>query len=279
VERPVHQPALIAAAQIAAALLLAAGAAAAAEPDHPPGDITGVWMAQEAYMHGTPLKPAPALTPDMAALKQRRAEAVAKGYVRSLSNMMCQGRAGPAMSLIRSPFEIFEGFGRVTLIFEDETFAQPRTIYLREPNHPADVFPSPNGHSIGHWEGKGARRVLVVDTIGLNGRSGFPNDIPASPEAHIVERFSVSADGKVLTDDVTMTDPKALQKPWAISLKYDRKPDSEERMEVVCEPDLDAIKTLDLPALKDADPEVARLLNPDTRATDPALKIAKPALK
>ena len=50
----------------------------------------------------------------------------------------------------------------------------------------------------------------------------------------------------------------------------DRMPDAEERFEVSCEPDLDAIKTLDLPALKDADPEVARFLNPDTRPTDPA---------
>jgi hypothetical protein len=227
-------------------------------------------------MHGTPLKPAPALTPEIAALKARRAAATAKGYVRSVSNMLCQGRAGPAMSLIRSPFEVFEGFGRLTIIFEDETFAQPRTIYLREKVHPDNIFPSPNGHSIGHWEGAGTSRTLVVDTVGLNGRSGFPNDIPASTEAHIVERFSVSPDGRVLTDVVAMTDPKSLRAPWVVTLKYDRRADSEERMEVVCEPDLDALKTLDLDALKDADPEIARLADPSQRTSDPALKIAKP---
>ena len=262
-QRQVYRSALILAALLGG--LAVRPALAAGSASHPSGDITGVWMAQEAYMHGTPLKPAPDLTPEIAALKARRAAAVAKGYVRGISNMLCQGRAGPAMSLIRSPFEIFEGFGRITIIFEDETFAQPRTIYLREKAHPADVFPSPNGHSIGHWEGKGAGRVLVVDTVGLNGRSGFPNDTPASTQAHIVERFSVSPDGKVLSDLVTMTDPKSLRKPWVLTLKYDRRKDSEERMEVVCEPDLDAIKTLDLQALKDADP--------DARTTDPALKI------
>jgi hypothetical protein len=33
------------------------------------------------------------------------------------------------------------------------------------------------------------------------------------------------------------------------------------------------MKTLDLNALKDADPEVARLVDPNLRPTDPALKI------
>jgi hypothetical protein len=47
---------------------------------------------------------------------------------------------------------------------------------------------------------------------------------------------------------------------------------------VWCEPDLDAYKTVDLNAVKDADPEVARLLDPNERPTDPALKIA-PAAK
>jgi hypothetical protein len=233
------------------------------------GDITGVWMAQPPYMLGKTLKPAPVLTAEIAALLQRRAAAGAKGYVRSVSNMLCHGRAGPAMSLIRSPVEIFQGFGRITMVFENETFNQPRTFYLKEKVQPDNIFPSDNGHSIAHWEGE----TLVVDTVGLNGRSAFPNDIPASEQARYTERFSVSRDGKVLTDHLVMTDPKSLLKPWIVDLKYDRMPDTEERFQVMCEPDLDALKTLDLEALKDADPEVARLLDPSTRPTDPALKI------
>jgi hypothetical protein len=52
-------------------------------------------------------------------------------------------------------------------------------------------------------------------------------------------------------------------------------PDTEERFEVTCDVDLDSLKAIDLPSLKDADPEVARLLDPDQRGTDPALKIAQ----
>jgi hypothetical protein len=254
-----------------ACLMACAGFARPAKAPVPEqGDITGVWMVQTPYMHGTMLKPTPELTPEIAALRKRRAAAVAKGYVRGVDNMLCKGRAGPAMSLIRSPIEIMQGFGRVTIIFENETFNQPRTFYLREKTQPDNIFPTRNGHSIAHWE----HGTLVVDTVGLDGRSGFPNDIPASTQAHIVERFSVSADRKVLTDHVVMTDPKSLLKPWIVDLKYDRMPDTEERFQVMCEPDLDALKTLDLEALKDADPEVARLVDPNLRPTDPALKIA-----
>lgn len=254
--------------------VFASGAFAAGQPARPKttigGDITGVWMVQEPYFLGKPLKPAPVLTPEALALRKKRQEATEKGYVRSLSNMMCQGGGGPALSMMRSPFEVMQGFGRVTFIFETENFNQPRTVYLKESRQPDNIFPTANGHSIGHWEGK----TLVVDTVGFSGRSSFPGGVNASAQAHIVERFSVSADGKVLSDEITMTDPRSLAQPWTTTLKYNRMADTEERFEVTCEPDLDAIKTLDLPALKDADPEVARLLDPDTRPTDPALKIA-----
>ncbi len=239
-------------------------------------DITGVWMVQEPYYLGAPLKPAPVLTPAALEQRRRRAAAAVKGYVRGVSNMMCQGGGGPALSQFRSPFEVMQGFGRISFIFETENFNQPRTVYLNEKAQPANIYPSENGHSIGHWEGRGAHRTLVVDTVGFNGRSSFPGGVRASEQAHIIERFSVSGDGKVLTDQILMTDPVSLADPWTLVLKFDRMPDTEERFEVTCEPDLDAIKTLDLESLKDVDPDVARLLNPDTRPTDPALKIAKP---
>ena len=252
---------------VCAAALIASGASAAPRT---PADITGVWMVQQAYYLGARLEPAPVLTPEAQAQRRRRQAATAKGYVRSLSNMLCEGGGGPALSMIRSPFEIMQGFGRISFIFETESFNQPRTVYLMEKAQPDNIFPSENGHSIGRWEGK----TLVVDTVGFSGRSSFPGGVPASEQAHIVERFSLSKDGRTLSDTLTMTDPKNLAQPWTTTLKYDRMPPTEERFEVSCEPDLDAIKTLDMAALKDADPEVARLLDPDTRPTDPALKIA-----
>ncbi len=248
---------------------VAASASAATKAKAAKGDITGVWMAEPAYFLGARLMPEPVLTPAALDLRKRRAVATQKGYVRSAGNMLCEGGGGPSLSMIRSPFEVMQGFGRISFIFETETFNQPRTVYLNEKTQPATPYPSENGHSIGHWEGK----VLVVDTIGFSGRSSFPGGVRASEGAHIVERFEVSKDGKVLTDTLTMTDPVSLAQPWTTTLKYDRMPNTEERFEVTCEPDLDALKTLDLEALKDVDPLVARLVDPNTRPTDPALKI------
>jgi len=266
-----------AAALLIGAAAYGAAAGALAAPAHKaPGDITGVWMVQPAYYLGAKLSPTPVLTLAAQDLRKRRAAATAKGYVRSAGNMLCEGGGGPALSMIRSPFEVMQGFGRISFIFETESFNQPRTVYLREKAQPDNIYPSENGHSIGHWEGQGPGKTLVVDTVGFSGRSSFPGGVAASTQAHIVERFRLSKDGRTLTDAITMTDPVSLAQPWSIALKYDRMADTEERFEVTCEPDLDALKTLDLEALKDVDPLVARLVDPNTRPTDPALKIAKP---
>lgn len=245
-----------------------AGAAATKRPAHP--SLAGVWVVQDAYHLGAPLKPAPELTPAVKALEKLRAEATARGYVRSASNMLCAQSGGPSLFQIRSPFEVFEGFGRITFIFETEGNNQPRTVYMNEKAHPGDLYPSFNGHSIGRWEG----RTLVVDTIGFNGRGGLPGGAPKTEKTHVIERFTMSANGKTLTDVMTVEDPLTFVRPWTTTLVFDRMPDTEERFEVWCEVDLDAFKTLDLNALKDADPEVARLLDPNERPTDPALKIA-----
>jgi hypothetical protein len=251
----------------ATASLGAALPAAAAE--HPA--FTGVWMIQPAYYLGKPILPAAALTAAQAAINKKRAAARPANYVRTVGNMLCLPSGGPSLFVIRSPFEVFEGFGRISFVFETEGSNQPRTVYLNEKTQPPDIYPSFNGHSIGHWEGQ----TLLVDTIGFNGRGTLFNGVPKTEQTHVVERFSVSADGKVMTDEMTATDPTVLAKPWTVSIKFDRMPETEERFEVWCEVDLDAFKTMDLNALKDADPEVARLLDPDERPADPALKIGQ----
>jgi len=256
----------------AGVMALTAFASHAAAADHP--DLTGVWMVQQPYYLGQRLLPEPSLTPQAAAQTKRRREAAAKGYVRSVGNMLCEGGGGPSLFTVRSPFEVFAGFGRMTFIFETETFNQPRTVYLNEGVQPPDIFPSPNGHSIGHWEGQ----ALVVDTVAFNDRGGFPGGVPRSDKAHLVERFTLEDGGKVLADQLTMEDPVNLAQPWTTTLKFDRMADTEERFEVTCDVDLEALKTVDLNAVKDADPEAARLLDPAKRGDDPALKYAqKPA--
>jgi hypothetical protein len=224
------------------ALALVATATQAAPPAQ--SLYQGVWV----YRFGAqPSEAKPEYTPAVAAQLKARQAARPANYVRSAANMLCLPRGGPGLFTIRSPFTIMEGFGRIVFTFETEGSNQPRTVYMREKAQPENIYPSFNGHSIGRWDGQ----VLVVDTTGFLERGTFPGGVPVTGDSHLTERFSWSKASKEMAD-------------------------TEERFEVWCEPDLDAFKTLDLNALKAADPEVARLLDAGLRPSDPALKFAPP---
>lgn len=98
-----------------------------------------------------------------------------------------------------------------------------RIIYLNE-GHPADLKPSWNGHSVGHWEGE----TLVIDTVGLDGRApllSMRGAVPRSDALHIVERITMSEDGNTMTSEVTIDDPKVFTQPWSMHLTWLRRPD------------------------------------------------------
>src|SRR5690606_23327198 len=68
----------------------------------------------------------------------------------------------------------------------------------------ADIEPSVTGHSIGRWEGD----VLVVDTVGFApGILSADARVPHSAELHVVERFTLSADGRAITREYVAEDP------------------------------------------------------------------------
>ena len=214
------------------------------------------------YDFSKPVDPPPTLKPAAAAVVAKRRAAREAGYVRTIGNMKCLPTGMPELMQWRSPIEIQQGVGRISIITEhDPGNDEPRTIYLAEKVHPKDVDQSWNGHSIGHWEGN----VLVVDTISFNDRATLLGGVPRSTQAHITERFEASADGKTMKDVMTMEDPVALTKPWTVVLNYSRLPDDEERLEAVCEPDLEALSKLDINSLKGLDSEADRMSDPSQR--------------
>jgi hypothetical protein len=77
-----------------------------------------------------------------------------------------------------------------------------RTIWLNMDEHPADLTPSPAGHSIGRWEGD----TLVVDTIGFEPGVIVPPQ-RHSDQLHVVERFTLNPENMTLNRSYVATDP------------------------------------------------------------------------
>lgn len=238
-------------AALVAAASLAPGVARA------DADLTGMWQirlnktSEEGYL----LKPK--LTSAAKAWVDRREVAEKAGYVRNVANMQCLPTGFPSLMQWRSPIMIMQGFGRIAIITEhDPGNDEPRMVYLNR-GHPDPVDPSWNGDSVGHWEGD----ALVVETVGFNGRADA-QFAPMTPKTAVKERFTLENQGKTLVDTVTFTDPDIFAQPFTTSWSYDRLPDTAERMEAVCEPDLDALAAVDLKKAQAFDVEAARMLDP-----------------
>lgn len=77
-----------------------------------------------------------------------------------------------------------------------------------------------DGYSVGHWEGE----TLVVKTVHIIGGDYDQTAAPQSDESTVDERISIDKDGR-LVDELTVTDPVMLTKPWSVTLRYDRAKD------------------------------------------------------
>jgi hypothetical protein len=111
------------------------------------------------------------------------------------------------------------------VIIHSEEF---RHVYLDVP-HSANPKPSWYGESVGHYEGD----ALVVDTIGQNDR--LPVDVyrtPHTEKLHVVERWRMIDDGKMMEVTFIVDDPDAFYQPWSGMRRYRRVP--LETTETIC---------------------------------------------
>jgi len=96
----------------------------------------------------------------------------------------------------------------VLIIFSGDQ--QVRPVYLDVP-HSANPKPSWYGESVGYYEGD----TLVVDTIGLN-------DQTFVGKLHVVERWKMVDDGKMLEVNFRVEDPETFNEPWLAMRRYRR---------------------------------------------------------
>jgi hypothetical protein len=170
----------------------------------------------------------PVLTPKWAAELKTLREAEAKNDEPPTESANC---LPPGMPMIMfQPYDIEFLFtpGRVTII--QEAYMQVRRVFTDGRGHPADLDPTFNGHSIGHWEGD----TLVIDTAGLGHATPLGFDrLQHGPRFHVVERIHLTAPD-TLEDRMTLTDPDALEQPWHMVRTFARHRDLD-MMEYICE--------------------------------------------
>jgi hypothetical protein len=230
----IRRSATILCAGALAALAMAGAASAAALPDW-----SGIWNPRERNLFDpSSLKPSERKTkdtesslfeasylrmyPPYKADYEKRYEdklkATAEGRA-SDPTAACLPPGFPRIMGTPYPLEFIVQPDKVTILFE--AYSQVRRIYTDGRKHPADLDPTYNGDSIGHWEGD----TLVVDTVGLRGDTVFDvSGAPHSEAMHVVERIRrVSKDS--IEDRILIEDPKALAKPWSVLRTYEQKPE------------------------------------------------------
>jgi hypothetical protein len=126
------------------------------------------------------------------------------------------------------PFYFIQTPRQVWMIWETDHMV--RRIYMTA-RHSEIVKPSWFGESIGHYENGD---TLVVDTIGLQAKNSFLDwfRTPHTEKLHVVERFKLSADGKMLEALVKVEDPDTFNEPLYMVRRWNKVPN--QLLEMVC---------------------------------------------
>jgi hypothetical protein len=210
----------IAAAGAAASVLGLACVGSANAADHP--DFTGKWRVQ-AFMPNiqTDQGQLPPLRPEAKKIyDQRVADRTAGRNVKDPIDA-CLPHGAVRLMYAPYPMLLLQSNGQLDLI--QEANHTTRLVYIGQPPVDGDD-PKWLGDSTGHWQGN----TLVVETINNDGRTWLDKaGLPHSDAMKVTERLSLSDGGKVLTDAITIDDPKTYTAPWTTTVRFNRAPGME----------------------------------------------------
>jgi len=186
-------------------------------PDHPFHDRG--FDAQGREVNPTPLVGDwrnPMLQPWAADIVKRLGEEGLGGRIPETAESSCWPAGVPDILNFGGPVYFLQQAQSITVLYQNGP--NIRKIYF-DRNHLANPKPSWYGESIGHYEGD----ALVVDTIGFNGKAQVDRyGTPSTPALHVVERYRLIDDGKLLQVDFTIEDPGTFTTPWSASMSYRR---------------------------------------------------------
>jgi hypothetical protein len=124
----------------------------------------------------------------------------------------CWPGGTPGQLLFLEPVYFIQMPKAVYIVWQRDHFV--RRIALTD-KHSDNVKPSWFGESIGHYENGD---TLVVDTVGISAKSHIDSfRTPHTDKMHVVERFTISPDGKGLKAIVTVSDPDTFNGPLTLT--------------------------------------------------------------
>lgn len=168
------------------------------------------------------------LTPEYQAIYDDRIVKYKKGVPEEDPTAKCLPQGMPRIMNMIFSMEILQREGVVAIFAE--WGSQLRHIYTDGRVHPDDPDPTYNGHSIGYWDDGD----LIVNTVGLRGDTRLTaRGLGLSDALRVQERFH-QVDENTLTNTITLTDEKALTRPWTVMKTYKRAPHIDV-MEYVCQ--------------------------------------------
>lgn len=100
-----------------------------------------------------------------------------------------------------------------------------RTIYTDGREHPDASERFLHGHSIGHWEGKEGKLLVVETTNFADHDAGTGYGIPSGSGKRVVERFQLSDDGSQLSYEGVLESPEYLVEPAMWSFVFNNRPE------------------------------------------------------
>jgi hypothetical protein len=118
----------------------------------------------------------------------------------------CEVPGTPFAMMSPYPIELVNRGDRI--VIRGEAYDFERVAYLERLETPPE--PSPLGYSLARFEGD----TLVVETTRIDYHSYGDLGPAQSDRSHVVERFTLSADGTELDYEITVTDPVMLGEPW-----------------------------------------------------------------
>ena len=129
----------------------------------------------------------------------------------------CWPHGVPAFMRFNGPTFIIQGADEVVILKNQRS--DVRRVAL---NRPHSVPPNPSwyGDSVGHYENG---ETLVIDTIGFNDKTHV--DLfrtPHSSQLHVIERWTLTGDGREMELKVYVEDPVAFKAPYELTKRYRR---------------------------------------------------------